>query len=69
MLNLCGMVVRGFRARETWPGCRWFEANGWHVPLRLVIMRVIIVFVQLNLSIHILFLRQLYSDTAYWKLK
>ena len=63
------MMVRGFRARETWLGCRRFEENGWHVPLRLVIMRVIIVFAQLNLSIHILFLRQLYSDTAYWKLK
>ncbi|EEG23692.1 hypothetical protein EIKCOROL_01663 [Eikenella corrodens ATCC 23834] len=63
------MVVRGFGARETWPGCRRFEANGWHVPLWLVIMRVIIIFVQLNLSIHILLLCQAYSDTAYWKLK
>ena len=62
------MVVGGW-ARGIWPGCRWFEANGWHVPLRLVIMRAIIIFMQLNFSIHILFLHQAYSDTAYWKLK
>ena len=49
------MVVRGFRERETLPGCRCFEANGWHVPLRLVIMRAIIIFMQLNRLIHILF--------------
>ena len=49
------MVAKGFRARGIWPGCRRFEANGWHVPLRLVIMRAIIIFMQLNRLIHILF--------------
>ena len=57
------MVVRGFRTQETWSGCRWFEANGWHVPLRFVIMRAIIIFMQLNRLIHILFYAK------HWKLK
>ena len=49
------MVVMGISGTGNFPGCRRFEANGWHVPLRLVIIRAIIIFMQLNRLIHILF--------------
>ena len=49
------MVVMGISGTGNFPGCRRFEANGWHVPLRLVIMRAIIIFMQLSRLIHILF--------------